>query len=81
MHVTHTHHTHTLKHVRAFHFARQTNPKDRTHLMPIITPVYPAMNTSYNVSDSALSVIKQELTRGATIVSLLEQEYAPITLL
>ena len=43
--------------------------------MPIITPVYPAMNTSYNVSESALHIISQELARGAGVVSLIQEEY------
>ena len=42
----------------------EQNIRDRTHLMPILTPAHPSMNTTYNVSKSTLRVIKQEITRG-----------------
>jgi poly(A) polymerase len=39
-------------------------PKDGLHAMPIITPAYPAMNSSYNVGVPQLRLIQDEITRG-----------------
>lgn len=45
--------------------------RDRTHVMPIITPAYPQMNSSAQVTASTLSVIKEELRLAR---NLLERE-------
>ncbi|GFF23227.1 poly(A) polymerase pla1 [Aspergillus udagawae] len=48
------------------------NPKiyhgDRFHLMPIITPAYPSMCATHNISMSTKAVILRELQRGGDIV-------------
>ncbi|KAF8709623.1 polymerase, partial [Rhizoctonia solani] len=43
-------------------------PTDRNHLMPIITPSYPSMCSTHNVTRSTMSVMKDEFMRGSQIV-------------
>ncbi|KAM5577851.1 hypothetical protein ABKV19_008270 [Rosa sericea] len=48
------------------------NPRDRYHVMPIITPAYPCMNSSYNVSSSTLCIMSGEFKRGNEICKAME---------
>ncbi|KAI4324767.1 hypothetical protein MLD38_030223 [Melastoma candidum] len=48
------------------------NPRDRTHHMPIITPAYPCMNSSYNVSTSTLRVMMEQFQFGNKICEEIE---------
>lgn len=48
------------------------NFNDRKHLMPIITPAHPCMNSSYNVSSSTLHVMQEEFRRGDIICEDIE---------
>ncbi|KAI7868599.1 Poly(A) polymerase central domain-containing protein [Spinellus fusiger] len=46
----------------------KTNHRDRTHMMPVITPAYPSMCATHNVSKSTKAIILGELRRAAWIV-------------
>lgn len=46
----------------------RVNMKDGYHLMPIVTPAYPAQNTTFNVNMSSFKVIHAELRRGLDTV-------------
>jgi len=47
----------------------KTNPRDGSHLMPILTPAYPVMNSSYNVGRPQLRRIIQEFRRADQMTS------------
>ncbi|KAF8668975.1 hypothetical protein HU200_052187 [Digitaria exilis] len=49
------------------------NYRDRGHQMPIITPAYPCMNSSYNVSVSTRYVMVQEFTRAFEICQAIDE--------
>lgn len=50
---------------------RVWNPKvykgDSFHLMPIITPAYPSMCATFNITKSSMTIIQRELQRGLEI--------------
>ncbi|KAI4528135.1 Poly(A) polymerase [Schizophyllum commune Loenen D] len=52
-------------------YARRLNlfPGDRAHRMPVITPVYPAMCATHNVSVSTFAIIEEELRRGTKLMN------------
>eukprot|EP00698_Gefionella_okellyi_P014579 TRINITY_DN4043_c0_g1_i1.p1 TRINITY_DN4043_c0_g1~~TRINITY_DN4043_c0_g1_i1.p1 ORF type:complete len:624 (+),score=119.96 TRINITY_DN4043_c0_g1_i1:276-2147(+) len=52
-------------------------PRDGLHLMPVITPAYPCMNSTHNVSKSTLRVMKEALNEGASIMTEVEARKVP----
>lgn len=59
----------------------RTNHFDRAHKMPIITPAYPQANSTYNVSESNLHVLKEEFTRGYQLMEQIKEGHRPWTAL
>ncbi|KAI9033283.1 putative PAP1-poly(A) polymerase [Hyaloraphidium curvatum] len=52
-------------------------PADKAHRMPIITPAYPSMCATHNVTRSTQTVMKEEFDRGGQIVNLIMIEKSP----
>ncbi|EME86652.1 uncharacterized protein MYCFIDRAFT_49534 [Pseudocercospora fijiensis CIRAD86] len=46
-----------------------TNPGDKRHLMPVITPAYPCMNSTHTITPSTMAVLKKESDRGEKIMN------------
>ena len=53
-----------------------TNLADRQHVMPVITPVFPAINSTHNVTETTKRIILYELRRGSEMVKKVEQQRA-----
>ncbi|XP_066907468.1 poly(A) polymerase alpha-B [Halyomorpha halys] len=47
----------------------RVNVSDRYHLMPIITPVYPQQNSTFNVSASTRTIIQEAFNNGLAITN------------
>jgi poly(A) polymerase len=45
------------------------NPRDGLHLMPIITPAYPSMNSCYNVDYPQLRRIQHEMSHANNLLA------------
>lgn len=52
---------------------------DRFHKMPVITPAYPSMCSTHNVTASTLRLMTEEFRRGADIMLKIEQRRADWT--
>ncbi|KAG0162776.1 polynucleotide adenylyltransferase [Apophysomyces sp. BC1015] len=61
------------------------NPKlnvmDRGHIMPIITPAYPSMCATHNVTSSTLKIVLGEFRKAARVVNKIMVGAAPWSLL
>lgn len=51
------------------------NPTDKYHKMPIITPAYPSMCATHNISQSTMQRILLELQRGALIMKRKDKDF------
>jgi len=47
--------------------------------MPIITPAFPSMNSTFNVSESTKNIILTELEKGALITEAILKENSTVS--
>lgn len=52
----------------------KVHPGDRYNKMPVITPAYPSICSTHNVSVSTLAMMKREFARGAPLCSAVLEE-------
>jgi poly(A) polymerase len=52
----------------------KTNPADRQHVMPVITPAFPAMNSTHNVTETTKRILLDEFRRGYEVVKNVEAQ-------
>jgi poly(A) polymerase len=50
------------------------NKSDKYHLMPIITPSFPCMNSTYNVTETTRRILISEFSRGCEILAKFSKE-------
>jgi poly(A) polymerase len=55
----------------------QIYPGDKRNLMPVITPAYPSMCATFNISKSGKTIILKELKRGEEIVKKIAESKLP----
>ena len=48
------------------------HPEDRLHIFPIITPAYPAQNSTFNVSETTKRIILSELHHACKVVRMIK---------
>ncbi|CAK9043319.1 unnamed protein product [Durusdinium trenchii] len=54
----------------------KTSHADKQHLMPVITPAFPAMNSTHNVTETTKRILLDEFRRGYEVVKKVEQNKA-----
>jgi len=54
----------------------KSNPGDRQHIMPVITPAFPAMNSTENVTETTKRILLDEFRRGYEVVKNVEANKA-----
>merc|ERR1719183_3181188 len=52
------------------------NQADRAHVMPVITPAFPAMNSTHNVTETTKRILLDEFRRGYELVKNVEAQKA-----
>jgi len=56
------------------HVWSSKDPASRAHLMPILTPAFPSMNSTHNVSKTTKTILINEIKRGWEICKTIEEE-------
>lgn len=61
----------------AVNVSTQVHRRDAMHLMPVITPAYPSMCSTYNITRSSMAIIQQELERAGEVAENIMSKQRP----